>query len=92
MNSVSKTKVIILTGHYRILGHISVLPEARVTDYICESKEFIAVTDAEVWDHDERKVSSSSFMNVNRDHIEIIMPEDSVTQGIGFPLSRPGGY
>lgn len=92
MNDVSKTKVIILTGHYRILGHISVLPEARVTDYICESKEFIAVTDAEVWDHDERKVSSSSFMNVNRDHIEIIMPEDAVTQGIGFPLSRSGGY
>ena len=85
MKSSDKTKVIILTGHYRIVGHISVLPEARVTDYICESKEFIAVTDAEVWDHDQRKVASSRFMNINRDQIEIIMPEESVTQGMGLP-------
>lgn len=81
-----KTRVIILTAHYRIVGHISVLPEARVTDYICESKEFIAVTDAEVWDHDQRKVAVTAFMNINREHIEIIMPEDCVSQGVGLPL------
>lgn len=81
-----QTRVIILTGHYRIIGRISVLPEARVTDFFCGSKEFIAITDAEVWDHDERKISSTSFMNINREHIEIIIPQDSVTQGIGVPL------
>jgi hypothetical protein len=85
-SATDKTRVIILTGHYRIVGHISVLPEARVTDYICESKEFIAVTDAEVWDHDQRKVATTKFMNINREHIEIIMPEESVTQGVGLPL------
>jgi hypothetical protein len=79
MSSTDKTRVIILTGHYRIVGHISVLPEARVTDYICESKEFIAVTDAEVWDHEQRKVASSRFM----------MPEESVTQGLGLPSTHP---
>ena len=89
MKSTDRTKVIILTGHYRIVGHISVLPEARVTDYICESKDFIAVTDAEVWDHGQRKVASSRFMNINRAHIEIIMPEDSVTQGQGLPSLHP---
>jgi hypothetical protein len=88
MSSTDKTRVIILTGHYRIVGHISVLPEARVTDYICESKEFIAVTDAEVWDHGQRKVASSRFMNINRDQIEIIMPEESVTQGLGLPSTH----
>ncbi|MEZ0246383.1 MAG: hypothetical protein ACAH09_07090 [Methylophilaceae bacterium] len=86
MMETDKTRVIILTGHYRIVGHISVLPESRVTDYICESKEFIAVTDAEIWDHDQRKVAVTSFMNINREHIEIIMPEDCLTQGIGLPL------
>jgi hypothetical protein len=83
-----KTRVIILTGHYRIVGHISVLPEARVTDYICESKEFIAVTDAEIWDHDQRKVASTHFMNINREHIEIIMPEESVINGLGRSVSK----
>jgi hypothetical protein len=27
-------------------------------------------------------------MNINRDHIEIIMPEESVTQGLGLPLKH----
>jgi hypothetical protein len=84
-----KTRVIILTGHYRITGFISVQPEARVTDYICESREFIAVTDAEVWDHDQRKVAVSRFLNLNREHIEMIMPEESVTGGLGMPLAHP---
>ena len=84
-----KTRVIILTGHYRITGFISVQPEARVTDYICESREFIAVTEAEVWDHDQRKVAVSRFLNLNREHIEMIMPEESITGGLGMPLTHP---
>lgn len=84
----NKTRVIILTGHYRIVGQISVLPESRVTDFICDSKDFIAVTDAEIWDLGQRKVASTNFMNINREHIEIIMPEDSVTQGVGLPLAH----
>lgn len=87
----AKTRVIILTGHYRIIGQISVQPEVRVTDYICESKEFIAVTEAEVWDHDQRKVSVTHFLNINREHIEIIMPEDSVTGGLAKPLTHATG-
>jgi hypothetical protein len=86
----NKTRVIILTGHYRITGFISVQPEARVTDYICESREFIAVTEAEVWDHDQRRVAVSRFLNLNREHIEMIMPEESVTGGVGMPMAHPG--
>jgi hypothetical protein len=83
----NKTKVIIMTSHYRISGHISVLHEARVTDYICESKNFIAVTDAEIWSHDQRRVASTSFLNINREHIELIMPDDCVTQSGGMHIS-----
>ena len=70
----SKTRVTILTGTYRIKGAIDLLPGARVTDYMAEAKAFIAVTDAEVWEVVGRQVFTTPFLNVNRDHIEIIAP------------------
>ena len=69
-----KTKITILTGTYRIKGHIDLLPGARVTDYMSEAKGFIAVTDAEVWEVVGRQVFTAPFINVNRDQIEIIAP------------------
>ena len=70
----SKTRVTILTSTYRIKGNIDLLPGSRVTDYMVEAKEFIAVTDAEVWEVVGRQVFTAPFLNVNRDHIEIIAP------------------
>jgi hypothetical protein len=69
----NKTKVTILTGSYRIKGYIDLLPGARVTDFMQESREFVAVTDAEVFDSAVgRQVLVAPFLNVNRSHIEII--------------------
>ncbi len=70
----NKTRVTILTGTYRIKGNIDLLPGARVTDYMAEAKGFIAVTDAEVWEVVGRQVFTAPFLNVNRDHIQIITP------------------
>jgi len=72
----NKTKVSILTGTYRVKGYIDLLPGARVTDYLVESKDFIAVTDAEVWELGNHHVLSAPFINVSRDHIEIVAPEE----------------
>jgi len=83
MNAETKTKIVVLMGNYRIIGSIDLLPGARVTDFLLECREFMAITDAEVWDLNGRKLFASSFMNVNRDRIEFIMPEDSMTQGGG---------
>ena len=69
-----KTKVTILTGTYRIKGFIDLLPGARVTDYMSAAREFIAITDAEVWEVVGRQVFTAPFLNVNRDHIVIITP------------------
>ncbi len=55
MAEQNRTKVIILTGSYRIKGYIDLVPGARVTDYMTEAKKFIAVTDAEVWEVGERR-------------------------------------
>jgi len=73
MSDENKTKVTILTTNYRIKGYIELQPGSRVTDYMVESKDFIAVTDAEVWEVD-RKVLSAPFLNVSRMHIQIVTP------------------
>jgi hypothetical protein len=70
----NKTKVTILTGTYRVKGYIELTPGARVTDYLVEAKDFIAVTDAEVWEIGDRKILSASFLNVSREHIQIVTP------------------
>ncbi|HET7199874.1 MAG TPA: hypothetical protein VFI80_03570 [Burkholderiales bacterium] len=74
MADPNKTKVTILTGTYRVKGYIELTPGARVTDYLVEAKDFIAVTDAEVWEIGDRKILSAHFLNVSRQHIQIVTP------------------
>jgi len=71
-----RTKVTILTSSFRIKGYIELLPGARVTDYMREAREFIAVTDAEVWDPQVggRLIMSAPFLDVSRGHIQVITP------------------
>ncbi len=75
-NDETKTKVTILTSSYRVKGYIDLLPGARVTDFMAQAREFIAVTSAEVWELQPggRQVASAPFINVSREHIEIIFP------------------
>ena len=72
----TKTKVIILTGHYRINGEIHLHENDRVTDYVRGAESFIVLTDAEVMDHSGHVILTTPFLNVHRDKIEAIMPED----------------
>lgn len=71
-----KTKVTILTSTYRIRGYVDLLPGARITDFMTEARDFIAVVNAEVWELQVggRMVLSAPFINVSRQHIEIILP------------------
>ena len=72
----NRTRVTIFTSAYRIKGYIDLIPGARVTDYMSEAKDFIAVTDAEVWELEigGRQLIASPFLNVSRDHIQVIAP------------------
>jgi hypothetical protein len=83
MNSETKTRIIILMKSFRITGSIDLLPGVRISDYLMECRDFMAVTDAEVWNLEGRKLLASSFLDVNREHIDMIMPEDTLTQGFG---------
>ncbi len=71
-----KMKVTILTGHYRVTGVIELFRGARLTDYLAEAGNFIAVTNAEVTGSDGQRIFATSFLNVHRDNIEIILPAE----------------
>ena len=74
-DSENRTAVVILAGSYRVKGEIELVPGARLTDYMIESKEFLAVTDAEVWDLEGRKILSAPFLNVSRNHVVVVAPD-----------------
>ena len=71
----NRTRVVILAGPYRIKGEIALVVGARLTDYMVDSKGFIAVTQAEVWDLEGRRILTASFLDVSRAHIVVVVPE-----------------
>jgi len=75
-NPETRTKVTILTGSYRIKGYIDLLPGSRMTDFMASAREFIAVTDAEVWELEVggRQLLSAPFLDISRQHIQVIAP------------------
>ncbi len=78
MQVEESTQVVILTKNFRIEGNISLYAGNRLTDFINKAENFIAVTNARVIDHDGKELTSGSFMNLNVESIEVIMPADGV--------------
>ncbi len=76
-NFVSKTPVqaIIQTAHYRIRGEIHVRRGERVKDELDRSEQFLAVTNAVVYDEEDNVLFERKFLSVNRDHVIWVIPE-----------------
>jgi hypothetical protein len=73
-----KRKVIIFTHQFEIRGDLNIYQGVRLTDYMNESKSFISVTDVEVKSQSGEFKMKAGFLNVRKDGIEMIIPEDSV--------------
>lgn len=71
----NKTRIVILAGSYRIKGEIELVAGARITDYMVDAKTFFAVTHAEVWDLEGRKILTAPFLNVSRSHVVVVAPD-----------------
>jgi hypothetical protein len=71
----SRTRVTILAGSYRIRGDIELITGARITDFMLDSKAFLVVTNAEVWDLEGRKIFAVPFLNVNREQVVVVAPD-----------------
>lgn len=69
--------VVFLTSHYKIKGNIGLMAGIRLTDYMNETKDFIAVTEADVFDRSSgQKIFSGLLVNVQRCNIEVVILEE----------------
>jgi hypothetical protein len=68
------TAVVIYTETLRIEGRVALVPGARLTDFIRGAPEFVAITDAVVFDRHEKRLFSAEFIDVGREVIELIVP------------------
>ena len=77
-NLQDRTKVRIYTKQFMIVGSIAMFADSRLTDFMAGANEFIAVTDVAVSMLDGKALFKSAFLNVQKEKITIILPEDLV--------------
>lgn len=79
-NVISKipVPVTIQTITHRIHGEIYVRPSERVKDELNRSEDFLAVTDAIIFDNDGKVMHRCSFLTINQTHIVWLLPDDEV--------------
>lgn len=78
------TEVLILTSTFSIQGRIGLLPGVRLTDYIRQSGDFIAVSNATVAELKGKELFQSAFLDISKNHIEIISPMKMVAKTIEY--------
>ncbi len=76
---VDRSEVVMFTKDYRIRGKVSLVPGARLTDYMVEAHQFMAVTEVEVRDRQGNFLLKTPFLDINRDHIVLILPAELAT-------------
>ena len=72
------TTVVIYTGTFRVEGRIALVPGARLTDFIRGAPEFVAISEAVVFDRAGKRLFASGFIDVGREFIELIVPAELV--------------
>jgi hypothetical protein len=79
-NNDETTAVVIYTASFRVEGRVALVPGARLTDFIRSAPEFVAVTDAAVFDHAGKRLFGSAVLDLGRDVIEMIVPAELITK------------
>jgi len=79
---ISKNAVlaVIQTLTHRITGKIFIRVGERLSDELNQSDQFLAVTEATIFDDQDEVSYKGDFITVNRDHIIWIMPEELPAQ------------
>ena len=73
------SSVVFLTGHYKIKGEISLMPGVRLADYMNETKDFIVVREAVIFDRESGKeIYTKPLVNVRRRSIEVVVLEEEL--------------
>jgi hypothetical protein len=77
--------VVIQTVGFIIHGRVHVRPNERLKDELNTNEQFLAVTDAIIFDSDGAEKYHSDFLSVNRDHIVWVIPVEELNE------EQPGG-
>ena len=79
--------VLVYVSGYKIFGTVYLPMGGRLTDFLntkglgAEGEVFIPVTDASIYNiSDDSLIHYTPFLNVNKDKILFIFPQDDITQ------------
>ena len=64
----------------RIQGNIHVRVNERVKDELNRDEQFLAITDANIFNLQGQKLYEAEFMLINRDHVVWILPDEENTR------------
>ena len=83
---ITKDRVpsIIHTLVSRIQGNLHVRIDERVKDDLNRGEQFLAITDAIVYNLQGQKIYDAEFMLINRDHVIWIVPDEENTLTIQY--------
>jgi len=70
----NSTAVVFHTAHFVIAGRVALVPGARLTDFIRESSDFIAVVDAVLSHPEGTEFKRLPFLDLRKEAIEIAYP------------------
>jgi hypothetical protein len=71
-------KVVLQTSSEVILGDFHYRPRLRLIDELISGDQYLAITNAIVYDKSGRVRYKARFLSVNRDHIVMIIPWDEI--------------
>ena len=71
-------RVVLQTLNDVILGDFHYRPRLRLIDELISGDQYLAITNATVYDKAGRARFKSKFLSVNRDHIVLIIPWDEM--------------
>lgn len=73
-------EVIIQTTTQKVRGFIHVQMDLRLLDELNETNHFLALTDVEIMDVNEKAMHKSNFLAINTDQIIWILPTDEIVE------------
>ena len=73
-------QVIIQTPTNHISGQMHIRPDERLRDAVNQAESFLAITEATIYDLNQKELYRCNFLALNRDHIIWILPYDQVVE------------
>jgi hypothetical protein len=74
------TKAVIQTLSDVIIGDLHLRPRLRLIDELISGEQYLAVTNAVVYDKSGRVRFSTRFLTINREHIILVIPWEEMDE------------